>query len=166
VADTPPSVHLPAMVRARDYRRFLAIQLAPRGARARLYAITAFAAELTEIPQKVREPLAGFMRFAWWREALAAMQAGAPARAHPVLEALAAAMPLPYAQLEAMIMAGQEQLEDGADDMQKMQATLDDAWRATPGGAEKPLRALALLPTQGRINPRHIFSLLWMGLWR
>jgi len=80
-------------VRAGDYDRFLAIQLAPPAARAGLYAITAFHGELARIAEMVSEPLMGHIRLAWWREALEEIEAHKPPRNHPVVLALAALHP-------------------------------------------------------------------------
>jgi phytoene/squalene synthetase len=40
------------------------------------------------VRQVVSEPMAGLIRFQWWRDALATIAAGAPAPAHPVAQAL------------------------------------------------------------------------------
>ncbi len=77
-------------VRAGDYERFLAIQLAPSSARAGLYAVTAFHIELARIAEIVSEPLIGHIRLAWWREGLEEIEAGKAPRNHPVVLALAA----------------------------------------------------------------------------
>lgn len=79
-----------AQVRQVDYDRFLAIQLAPPPARAGLYAVTAFHAELARIAQMVSEPMLGHIRLAWWREALEEIELGKTPRNHPVVLALAA----------------------------------------------------------------------------
>lgn len=77
-----------ALVRAGDYDRFLAIQLAPKAKRAALYAITALHVEVARIAETVSEPLIGHIRLAWWREALEEIMAGQPPRNHPVVLAL------------------------------------------------------------------------------
>jgi phytoene/squalene synthetase len=80
-------------VRSSDYDRFLAIQLAPPEKRAALYAITAVHIELARIAEIVSEPMIGHIRLAWWREALAEIEAGKTPRNHPVVRALAALYP-------------------------------------------------------------------------
>jgi NADH dehydrogenase [ubiquinone] 1 alpha subcomplex assembly factor 6 len=80
-------------VRAGDYDRFLAIQLAPPAARAGLYAITAFHIELARIAEIVSEPLIGHIRLTWWREALEEIEAAKTPRNHPVVLALATLHP-------------------------------------------------------------------------
>ena len=57
-------------LRAADYERFLAIQLASAAKRPALYALTALNTELARIAETVSEPLLGHIRLAWWREAL------------------------------------------------------------------------------------------------
>lgn len=76
-------------VRAEDHDRFLAIQLAPPALRPALYAVTALHGELARIGTTVSETLIGHIRLAWWREGLEEVAQGKPARAHPVLEAVA-----------------------------------------------------------------------------
>lgn len=76
-------------VRSGDYDRFLAIQLAPGGKRAALYAVVAFHIEIASVAEIVSEPLIGHIRLAWWREALEEIEAGKPPRSHPVVLALA-----------------------------------------------------------------------------
>ncbi len=81
--------NLALVVRAADYERFLAAQLAPAAKRPALYALTALNAELARIAETVSEPLLGHIRLAWWREALEEIAAGAAPRNHPVMLALA-----------------------------------------------------------------------------
>lgn len=77
-------------VRAGDYDRFLAIQLAPADKRGALYTLTAFSIELAKIAETVSEPMLGHIRLAWWREALEEIAAGKAPRSHPVVQALSA----------------------------------------------------------------------------
>jgi hypothetical protein len=157
------ALNLPAMVRQRDYRRFLAIQLAAPVQRAGLYALTAFATEMLHIPQHVKEPLAGFMRFAWWREALQEMAADKPPRAHPMLQALAPLMqqmPELHAQvIDPLITVGQQRIESGDDKAARMQAEplLDAGWAMLLGGGR--LAALQVLSTMD-LNDRSRFRLV------
>ena len=58
------------IARAGDHDRWLAALFAPERLRPHLHAIAAFACETGRIGERVREPLAGEMRLAWWREAL------------------------------------------------------------------------------------------------
>lgn len=59
--------------------------------RARLASLFALQIELRRIPGAVSEPALGEIRLQWWREALDEIAADARPRAHPVVEALAAA---------------------------------------------------------------------------
>ncbi len=158
------------MVRSRDYRRFLAIQFAAPADRPILYALTAFAAEMHEIPNHVREPLAGFMRYAWWREALQAMEQGLSPRAHPLLQELApwlAAHPAAFAGLYALIESGQLSIEDGKSEAQAQasDATLTELWGlALQGPAATPLDILKSLPFGQRIGPLRILHIIAKGL--
>ncbi len=82
--------NLEAFVRRTDPDRWLSSRFASNPERrADLVGLYAFDRELARIPHAVSEPLAGEIRFAWWREALAEIDAGAAGRAHPVLQALA-----------------------------------------------------------------------------
>jgi phytoene synthase len=63
--------HCEALTREHDRDRWLAGLFAPAQARPHLYALTAFSYEVGRLREVVREPLAGEMRLAWWREALA-----------------------------------------------------------------------------------------------
>lgn len=104
-----------AQVRAGDYARFLAIQLAPRDKRAALYALTAFQCEISAIADKVSESMIGHIRLAWWREAVAEMAAGATPRHHSVTLALApllASMPSLADDVDAMLDAVGAELEE------------------------------------------------------
>jgi phytoene synthase len=81
---------LDAFVQRSDPDRWLSSRFAADAqARSDLVALYALDRELARIPRLVAEPLAGEIRFAWWREALEEIDAGGPVRAHPVLQALA-----------------------------------------------------------------------------
>ncbi|MES2095429.1 MAG: squalene/phytoene synthase family protein [Pseudomonadota bacterium] len=66
----------------------LAIGYAPAHRRAALVALFALDAALGQVLRTTREPMVGQMRLAWWREALARLDA-APPPGEPVLQALA-----------------------------------------------------------------------------
>lgn len=90
---------------AREPDRYFAATLAPTTIRYDLITLTAFAAELANIPTQVREPLAGEIRLQWWRDALAANGAESAA-GHPVavpLRAVIARHALPVEILDAII---------------------------------------------------------------
>jgi len=105
---------LDQLVRRADEDRWLASRFAPAPVRARLIAIYALNYELARVVDAVTTPAAGDIRFVWWREALTEIVSGTPARAHPVLQAFAAAhaqTPFKLETLEAMIEARMHELD-------------------------------------------------------
>lgn len=78
------------IVRERDEDRWLAIQYAPVEFRRALIALYSFDCELERIPTVVSEPPLGEIRLQWQRDALAEIRSDKPARAHPVIEEIAA----------------------------------------------------------------------------
>lgn len=109
---------LDGAVRRSDPDRWLASRfIADPAARADVIAIYAFNDELSRIASLVREPLAGEIRLAWWREALGEVFGPGPVRRHPVVEALALTVrrrALARGPFEAMIEARHADLEDAA----------------------------------------------------
>ncbi|HEY1940564.1 MAG TPA: phytoene/squalene synthase family protein [Roseiarcus sp.] len=79
--------HCGELVREAARERWLSALFAPEDARPHLHAVAAFDIETARVSGLVREPLAGEMRLAWWREALIGERAG-EAAAHPVTAAL------------------------------------------------------------------------------
>jgi 15-cis-phytoene synthase len=79
--------HCETLTRDHDRDRWLAGLFAPAGARAHLYALTAFSYEVGRLRDFIREPLAGEMRLEWWREALTETGRGEVA-GNPVAAAL------------------------------------------------------------------------------
>lgn len=63
-------------VRAHDPERYLATLFAPAAAREALFALYAFDHEIARVRHVVSEPLAGLVRFQWWRDALDAPEPG------------------------------------------------------------------------------------------
>jgi 15-cis-phytoene synthase len=107
--------HCEALVRAADKDRYLAGLFAPAAERRHLYALYAFASELSRVREAAREPLPGEIRLQWWRDALH----GEPGEvaAHPVAAALIAtigACALPTEPLIALIDAHGFDLYDDA----------------------------------------------------
>jgi NADH dehydrogenase [ubiquinone] 1 alpha subcomplex assembly factor 6 len=106
-------------VRTHHPERYLATLVAPAERREALFALYAFDQEIAKVRHLVHEPMAGLIRLQWWREVLAEIDAGAPPRAHPVVEGLARALSaegmaqarLP-ARLDAAIEARERELED------------------------------------------------------
>jgi phytoene synthase len=105
---------LDALIRRTDPDRWLAARFAPEAARRELMALYALNHELARVAESVTNPLVGEIRLAWWREALEELAAGEPARAHPVLQAVAPAVTsgrLPLAPLKALVEARASDLE-------------------------------------------------------
>ena len=80
---------LDAALAAKDPDRWLSSRFAAdAGARADLVALYSLDNELAAVGAKVRDPLVGEMRLAWWREALEGLMATGDTRGHAVLEGL------------------------------------------------------------------------------
>jgi phytoene synthase len=73
------------LVREADKDRYLAALFAPLPSRRHIYALYAFAGEISRVATAVREPMAGELRLQWWRDALTG---AGEARANPVAAAL------------------------------------------------------------------------------
>ncbi|MBS0385187.1 MAG: squalene/phytoene synthase family protein [Proteobacteria bacterium] len=109
-----PDLRLDAEVRRVDEDRWLASRFAPAAVRVRLAAIYALNHEIARTADVVTQAPIGDIRLQWWREALAEVFDGKPARAHPALAALAQAhleTPLPLEALEALIVARARDLD-------------------------------------------------------
>lgn len=78
-----------ALVERGDPDRFLAAMAAPVVARAKLFPLYAFNLEVARAPWITSEPVIAQMRLQWWRDAVAEVVAGEPARAHEVAGPLA-----------------------------------------------------------------------------
>lgn len=91
-----------ALVRERDRERFLATLFAPAKARPHLFALYAFDLEIAHVPDAVREPMAGEIRFQWWRDAIGGERAE-EAQANPVAAALLDTMTRCGLSAEALI---------------------------------------------------------------
>ncbi len=78
-------------VRQQDYDHYLCGLFAPEEARAGLYALYAFNAEIARTPEIVSEPLLGRIRVQWWRDAIEGAFAGGGPH-HQVVQALSDAI--------------------------------------------------------------------------
>jgi len=100
-------VHCGEIARAHERDLWLAALFAPERLRPHLCALAAFAHEVGAIAARAREPLAGEMRLAWWREALSgarpAETAGAPVAA-AMLDTIAR-FALPTSRVEDLLQA-------------------------------------------------------------
>ena len=79
------------LVRAADRDRYLAALYAPEDKRADLRALYAFNAEIAGVRDRVSQALPGEIRLQWWRDVIAAKDAGTEA-GHPVADALLGAV--------------------------------------------------------------------------
>lgn len=125
---------LAALVRQHDHDRFLAALFVPEPAREALFALYAFNFEIARVCEIVSEPMLGQIRLQWWREVVGAAYAGVPPRAHPVAEALTAAIRkhgLTRNHFDRMIDAHERDLDDAAP---ATLAVLEDYAEATAGG--------------------------------
>jgi len=83
--------HCASLVREHERDRYLASLFAPADKRDALNALFAFAIEIGRVREVAREPMPGEIRLQWWREVLEGQRDG-EAAAHPVAEALRAAV--------------------------------------------------------------------------
>ncbi len=86
--------HAAAIVRASDPDRYLADLFAPEASRRHLFALHAFAAEVSTIRAKVKEPALGEIRLKWWEGALRGDHGGNPTAAALVLTIADFALPI------------------------------------------------------------------------
>lgn len=108
-------------------------------ARADVVALYAFDHQLARAARVASNPLIAEIRLVWWREAVDEIWAGRPARAHPIVQALAAAHGrhrLRREALEAMIEARIDVLERPT-----LDASRRLAWADATGGSAAILAA-------------------------
>jgi phytoene synthase len=120
-AEDPPivrpeerSTYLAGEARRRDPDRYLCALFAPTSRRDAFLGLVLFNQELARIPGAVNQPMAGYIRYQWWREAVDELAAGKPARRHPVVAELAAALERGWAapdRLQALVDAREQALE-------------------------------------------------------
>ncbi len=87
-----PALDLLTEARRLDPDRSLAMAFAATGDRPILLSLVLFNAELARIPEIVREPMAGMIRYQWWRDAVADAAGGRSPDRHPVLPGLSAGL--------------------------------------------------------------------------
>jgi phytoene synthase len=78
-----------SLVRERDYDRYLSNLFAPADARPPLFALHAFESEIVHVAEAVHEPMAGEIRYQWWRDVIAGERAD-EAAANPIAAAVLA----------------------------------------------------------------------------
>ena len=99
--------HCGRLAREEERDQWLAALFAPERLRPHLHALAAFAHETASVAARAREPLAGEMRLAWWREALAGVRPAEAAGA-PIAAALIDTMAkfaLPVSAFEDLLQA-------------------------------------------------------------
>ncbi len=84
-----PWAQIDQRIRRVDEDRWISSRFAPDADRNALIALYALAYELVRVQQAVSEDTLGLIRFQWWREALAEIGEGKPARGHDVCLAIA-----------------------------------------------------------------------------
>jgi phytoene synthase len=107
--------HCEDLVRDADKDRFLATLFAPAQTRADLFALYAFDIETAAVAHRVRDPMAGEIRFQWWHDVFSGKS---DASGHPVATAFLAAVSrhqVPIVLAIALIDARRDALyaEDG-----------------------------------------------------
>ena len=83
------STYLANEARACDPDRYLCALLGPAARRDALFGLILFNHELARIPDVVTQPVAGLIRYQWWRDAIDEIMTGRPPRQHPVVIELA-----------------------------------------------------------------------------
>jgi phytoene synthase len=83
-----PWAEIDKRVRRVDEDRWISSRFAPPPQRRALTALYALAYELVRVQEVVSEETLGLIRFQWWREAIAELEEGRPARSHDVCMAL------------------------------------------------------------------------------
>jgi NADH dehydrogenase [ubiquinone] 1 alpha subcomplex assembly factor 6 len=125
-----------------DPDRTLAVLFAAPEDRLLLAALVLFNAELARIPEVVREPMAGMIRYQWWRDAVAAAAAGRDTGQHPLLAPLSHGLRagrVDEAALEALI----EDREGELDRLQPADLEALDAYALATSGALHAMLARA-----------------------
>lgn len=101
------------LVHQQDNDRFVLSFFAPEDKRASVLALLALNYEIAKVRELVKEPLAGHMRLAWWREAVEELTWG-QLRRHFAIEALASIENLPALKgdILQLIEARGQELDD------------------------------------------------------
>jgi phytoene synthase len=116
VSLTEAYAHCAEMARNEDRDRWLGALFAPPQTRPHLHALIAFERELSRLRESVRDPMAGELRLAWWREALS-RERDDEAQGHPIAAALIDTLQIfrpPAHLIENAVTARQFDLYDDA----------------------------------------------------
>ena len=111
------STYLAEEARRCDPDRYLCALFSPAGRRDTVLGLILFNHELARIPEVVSQPMAGMIRYQWWRDALDEISAGKPARQHPIVSELAVGIArgwIDAAVLQQMIDAREPALAEAA----------------------------------------------------
>lgn len=106
--------YLLAEARRHDPDRYLTALFAPADRREAVLALILLHHELAKVPEVARQPMAGYIRYQWWRDALDEIAGGRPPRDHPVVVALAMGIGqgrIAIPPLQAMIDAREQALD-------------------------------------------------------
>ncbi|WP_051329110.1 phytoene/squalene synthase family protein [Geminicoccus roseus] len=123
-----------------DPDRFWCLVPVPPAARPPVAALLAFNQELGRVAEQVTQPMAGFIRLQWWREAIEEARAGR-ARRQPVAQALPLiqAAGLPDERLEGLVDARERELDEAPiTDLEELKAHV----RATAGALQAGVATL------------------------
>ncbi|SNB61490.1 phytoene synthase [Arboricoccus pini] len=100
-------------VRTRDPGRAICVILGAKKERQPLLALLLLDSELARVPRLITQPMAGYIRYQWWRDAITEIAAG-QARQEPVLRALAPTLRagrIDSGSLHALIDAHEAEME-------------------------------------------------------
>jgi phytoene synthase len=115
------STYLAAEARRHDPDRFLCALFAPAERRDAVLGLVLLHHELAKVPDVVSQPMAGYIRYQWWRDAVEEIGQGREPRRHPVVGALAQALRQGWveaAALQGLIDAREQALDAvAADDL-------------------------------------------------
>ncbi len=128
--------------RTLDPDRTMCVMLGEPGDRPLLLALVLLNAELARVPELVREPLAGMIRYRWWHDSLVAAATGQGTVRVPLLEPLAAAFAtgrLDPAEVDDLVTAREAEI----DRLQPDDLAALEAFAAATSGALHRLMALA-----------------------
>lgn len=131
------STYLATEARKADPDRYLCALFAPPERRNAVLGLVLFHHELARVAEVVSQPLAGLIRYQWWRDAVTELAAGRPPRQHPVVLELAEALARGWvreAELIALIDAREPALEQV---LANDPATLEAFAAATSGGLQR-----------------------------
>ncbi len=126
-----------------DPDRTLGLAFAAAEDRPLLAALVLLNAELARIPEVVREPMAGMIRYQWWRDAVEGAAAGRGTGAHPLLDSLARGLAA-GAVAEAALLALIDAREGELDRLQPADLDALEAYAAATSGALHRLMAQAV----------------------